>query len=98
MVGKYNVFLEMIRRVVKILEDIGVVKSIKGKGVIVLFLDKVFFFIKKYRDIINILLYKLIFYNLIDIKFNLENEILDIINKILDYFNRFEIINFLVFV
>ena len=38
--GKYNVSPETIRRAVKILEDIGVVKSIKGKGVIVLSPDK----------------------------------------------------------
>ena len=94
--GKYNVSPETIRRAVKILEDIGVVKSIKGKGVIVISQDKASSCIKKYRDITNISSYKSTLYNLIDTKSNLENEILDTINKILDYSNRLEIINPLV--
>jgi len=48
--GKYNVSPETIRRAVKILEDIDVVKSVKGKGVIVLSSDKAYSFIKKYQD------------------------------------------------
>ena len=80
----------------KILEDIGVVKSIKGKGVIVLSSAKASSFIKKYQDLTNISSYKSDLYDLLDAKSKIEDNILDTINKILDYSNRLEIINPLV--
>ena len=94
--GKYNVSPETVRRSVKILEDIGVVKSIKGKGVIVLSSAKASSFIKKYQDLTNISSYKSDLYDLLDAKSKIEDNILDTINKILDYSNRLEIINPLV--
>ena len=94
--GKYNVSPETVRRSVKILEDIGVVKSIKGKGVIVLSSAKASSFIKKYQDLTNISSYKSNLYELLDSKAKLEGTILDTINKILDYSDRLEVINPLV--
>ena len=94
--GKYNVSPETIRRAVKILEDIDVVKSVKGKGVIVLSSDKAYSFIKKYQDITNISSYKSTLRNLIDTKSELDVKIVDTIGKIIDYSNRLEIINPLV--
>lgn len=91
--GKYNVSPETIRRAVKILEDIGVVNSIKGKGVVVISSKDALSFIKKYQDITNISSYKSTLYNLISTKSALEDEIIDTINKIIDYSNRLEIIN-----
>ena len=52
--GKYNVSPETIRRAIKLLEDIKIVESVKGKGVIVLSSKKALSFIKKYQDITNI--------------------------------------------
>lgn len=94
--GKYNVSPETIRRAVKILEDIGVVNSIKGRGIIVLSADKALSFVKKYQDITNISSYKSSLHNLINTKAAIDNEIIDTINKIIDYSNRLEIINPLV--
>jgi len=94
--GKYNVSPETIRRAVKILEDIDVVKSVKGKGVIVLSSDKAYSFIKKYQDITNISSYKSTLRDLIDAKAEMDVRIIDTIGKIIDYSNRLEIINPLV--
>jgi K+/H+ antiporter YhaU regulatory subunit KhtT len=94
--GKYNVSPETIRRAVKILEDIDVVKSVKGKGVIVLSSEKAYSFIKKYQDITNISSYKSTLRDLIDSKSDIDVKIIDTIGKIIDYSNRLEIINPLV--
>ncbi|MCB5942832.1 GntR family transcriptional regulator, partial [bacterium 210820-DFI.6.52] len=56
--GKYNVSPETIRRSVKILEDLKVVESIKGKGIIVLSRNKAESFLKKYQNITNVSSYK----------------------------------------
>ena len=56
--GKYNVSPETIRRAIKLLEDIKIVESVKGKGVIVLSSKNALSFIKKYQDITNISSYK----------------------------------------
>ena len=52
--AKYNVSPETIRRSVKLLEDIEVVQSIKGKGIIVLSSSNAESFLKKYQNITNI--------------------------------------------
>ena len=94
--GKYNVSPETIRRAIKLLEDIKIVESVKGKGVIVLSSKKALSFIKKYQDITNISSYKSNLYKLLGEKSKLENEIVETLNKIIDYSNRLEIINPLV--
>ena len=94
--GKYNVSPETIRRSIKILEDLGVVISVKGKGVIVLSSDKALSFIKKYQHITDISSHKSSLFELINSKNEIEVQILDTINKIVDYSDRLEIINPLV--
>lgn len=94
--GKYNVSPETVRRAIKILEDVGIVKSIKGKGVIVESSTKASSFIKKYQDLTNISTYKSDLFRYIDEKSKLDDMIVSTINKILDYSDRLEIINPLV--
>ena len=89
--GKYNVSPETIRRAIKLLEDIDIVESIKGKGVIVLSSDNALSFIKKYEDITNISSYRLL-----ENKSKIDNDIVLTLNKILDYSDRLEVINPLV--
>lgn len=91
--GKYSVSPETIRRSVKILEDLGVVTSIKGKGIVVTSSSNALSFIKKYEDITNISTYKSTLHNLINTKASLENDIVNTINKIIEYSDRLEIIN-----
>lgn len=94
--GKYNVSPETIRRAIKLLEDIHIVESVKGKGVIVLSSKNALSFIKKYQDITNISSYKSNLYKLMSEKSKLEDDIVQTLNKIIDYSNRLEIINPLV--
>lgn len=91
--GKYNVSPETIRRSVKILEDIGVVNSIKGKGIVVVSSKDALGFIKKYENITNISTYKSTLHSLINTKAELENDIINTLNKIIEYSDRLEIIN-----
>ena len=91
--GKYNVSPETIRRSVKILEDLKVVESIKGKGIIVLSRNKAESFLKKYQDITNISSYKSQLSELLNSRSNLESQILETMNKIVDYSSRLSTIN-----
>lgn len=91
--GKYSVSPETIRRAVKILEDLGVVTSVKGKGIIITSPDKALLFIKKYENITNISTYKTTLHNLINTKATLESDIISTINKIIEYSDRLEVIN-----
>ena len=91
--GKYNVSPETIRRAIKLLEDIDIVESIKGKGVTVLSSDNALSFIKKYEDITNISSYKSNLYRLLENKAKIDNDIILTLNKILDYSDRLEVIN-----
>ena len=94
--GKYNVSPETIRRAIKLLEDINIVESIKGKGVTVLSSDNALSFIKKYEDITNISSYKSNLYRLLENKAKIDNDIILTLNKILDYSDILEVINPLV--
>ncbi len=94
--GKYNVSPETIRRAIKLLEDIDIVESIKGKGVTVLSSENALSFIKKYEDITNISSYKSNLYQLLEYKAKIDNDIVTTLNKILDYSDRLEVINPLV--
>ncbi|MCI7205308.1 MAG: GntR family transcriptional regulator, partial [Clostridium sp.] len=78
--GKYNVSPETIRRAIKLLEDIDIVESIKGKGVTVLSSDNALSFIKKYEDITNISSYKSNLYRLLENKAKIDNDIILTLN------------------
>ena len=78
--GKYNVSPETIRRAIKLLEDIDIVESIKGKGVTVLSSENALSFIKKYEDITNISSYKSNLYRLLEDKSKIDNDIILTLN------------------
>ncbi|MEF9934131.1 MAG: TrkA C-terminal domain-containing protein [Clostridium sp.] len=88
--GKYNVSPETIRRGLKVLEDIGVIKTIKGSGSKIISKENAIRFIDKHSSVGNLIKYKK---NLIsifeDIRF-LENEAYNTVTKIIDYSNRLQ--------
>lgn len=94
--GTYNVSPETIRRAMKVLEDLEVVCSVKGKGILVLSSEKACSFLNKNQNITNISSYRLNLQQLLASKAKLENEIVDNINKIIDYSSRLSNINPLV--
>lgn len=91
--GKYNVSPETIRRSMKVLEDLEVVSSVKGKGILVLSSEKALSFLNKNQNITNLASYKSNLKELLLAKSQLEHEIVDNINKIIDYTGRLSNIN-----
>lgn len=91
--GTYNVSPETIRRSMKILEDLEVVSSVKGKGIWVLSSQKALSFLNKHQNITNISSYKSNLNNLLISRSKLESEIIDNISKIVDYSSRLSSIN-----
>lgn len=87
--GIYNVSPETIRRAIKLLEDVDVVESYRGSGIIVLSKDKAFNYINKFKNIESVASYKATLASLLNQKTELENDIVSTINKIIDYTSRF---------
>lgn len=87
--GKYNVSPETVRRAIKLLEDVGVVRSHKGSGITILSKDSAFKYINKFKNIESVASHKATLLAQINQKMELENEILATIDKIIDYTSRF---------
>lgn len=83
--GKYNVSPETIRRAIKLLEDVGVVRSSKGSGIEVLSKDNAFAYINKFQNIESVASYKANLTSLLAQKGKIEQEIVKTIDKIVDY-------------
>lgn len=86
--GRYNVSSETIRRSIKLLEDVSVVKSVKGSGITVLSKEQAFKYINKFRNIESINSYKSKLKALYEKKDNIEEEILETIESIIKYTSR----------
>lgn len=86
--GIYKVSPETIRRAVKLLEDVGVVESVRGSGIVVISRDKAFKYINKFKDIESISSYKAILDSLFMDKRDLDNQIVKTIDKIVERTSR----------
>lgn len=86
--GRYNVSSETIRRSIKLLEDVDVVKSVKGSGITILSKEQAFKYINKFRNIESISSYKTKLKSLYENKDSIENEILETIDSIIKYTSR----------
>ena len=86
--GRYNVSSETIRRSIKLLEDVDVVKSVKGSGITILSKEQAFTYINKFRNIESISSYKSKLKSLYESKDNIEDEILETIDSIIKYTSR----------
>jgi K+/H+ antiporter YhaU regulatory subunit KhtT len=82
--GTYNVSPETIRRAIKILEDVGVVESSKGSGITILSKDKAYKYINRFKNIESVTSYKVKIMELAEKKNQIENQILEIIDKIIE--------------
>ena len=91
--SKYNVSPETIRRSMILLEDVEVVKTIKGKGILVLSREKAISFLNRNKSIDSIRSYKTEIDKLLNnIKEN-ENQLIKSIQGIIDYSSRFNEVN-----
>lgn len=87
--GIYNVSPETIRRSIKLLEDVDVVKSYRGSGIIVLSKEKAFKYINKFKNIESVASYKASLDTLFEQKRKIEDQMLGIIDKIIDSTSKF---------
>lgn len=91
--SKYNVSPETIRRAVILLEDVDVVKSIKGKGILIVSKAQAISFLNRNNSIDSMKEYKSKINTLLDRRKEIEDEILKSINGIIDYSSRFDEVN-----
>lgn len=91
--SKYNVSPETIRRAMILLEDVEVVKTIKGKGILVLSREKAISFLNRNKSIDSIRSYKTEIDKLLNNRKEIENQLLKSIQGIIDYSSRFNEVN-----
>lgn len=91
--SKYNVSPETIRRSMILLEDVEVVKTIKGKGILVLSREKAISFLNRNKSIDSIRSYKTEIDKLLNNRKEIENQLLKSIQGIIDYSSRFNEVN-----
>lgn len=86
----YNVSPETIRRAIILLEDLEVVKTLKGKGIIVLSKDRSELFLNRNKSIDNVKKLKSQINSLFNKRLELENQLSEAINGVIDYTSRFQ--------
>lgn len=91
--SKYNVSPETIRRAIMLLEDLEVVKSFKGKGILVISKEQAVLFLDRNKSIDSMKEYKSQISTLMDERKKIEDKILSSINVIIDYSSRFDELN-----
>lgn len=91
--SKYNVSPETVRKAVKLLEDMEVVVSSKGSGVVILSKDNAYDFINRFHSIESVTSLKHDIESLMEEKKVIEKNIGDMIDKIVDYSNRLRYTN-----
>lgn len=91
--SKYNVSPETIRRAMILLEDVEVVKTIKGKGILVLSREKAISFLNRNKSIDSIRSYKTEIDKLLNNRKEIETQLLKSIQGIIDYSSRFNEVN-----
>lgn len=91
--GQYNVSPETIRRAIKLLEDVEVVESSRGSGITVLSRDNAFVYINKFQNIKSVSDHRQKLISLIKTKEEIDREIVESIDKIIDYSGRLRNVN-----
>jgi K+/H+ antiporter YhaU regulatory subunit KhtT len=91
--GEYNVSPETIRRAMNLLEDMGVVTISRGSGIYISSKENSGRFIKRFQNKETIGSLKAEIRKLTQEKDEIERRIRDVINRIIDYSDRFRNIN-----
>jgi len=86
--GEYHVSPETIRRAIILLEDMGVVKASGGSGVIIISMKNAQLYIESYQSTESIASLKEKVIELTAKKKEIEDEIMETVDKIIDYSNR----------
>lgn len=91
--GEYNVSPETIRRAMTLLEDMEVVSVSQGSGIYIQSKDNAYNFMERFRSKESIGTLKTTMKKLIMEKHSIEEEIQEILNKIIDYSDSLKSIN-----
>jgi K+/H+ antiporter YhaU regulatory subunit KhtT len=91
--SEYNVSPETIRRAVYLLEDMKVVMSSQGSGIFIESMNNAYAFIEKFQNKESIRSLKNKMKDLILQKRAIENDITEMIDKIIDYSDRLKNVN-----
>ncbi|MDE3840407.1 GntR family transcriptional regulator [Bacillus methanolicus] len=83
--SEYNVSPETVRRAIKILEDVGIVQSAKGSGIIVSSRENAFKYINRFSSLETIKDLEKQMKSLFSKREELDQQIFDTVNKIIDY-------------
>lgn len=87
--GHYNVSPETIRRSVTLLQDMNILESYQGSGILVTSRENAYKFTEKFKNIDTISTIKNTISDLISKKSKLDEELTSNFNKLLDYSERF---------
>lgn len=91
--GEYNVSPETVRRSIKLLEDMEVVSSNQGSGIVVLSKEKAYIFINRFKDMESLGVLKESVEDLIERREELDNNLRGIIEKIINFSDRLKNVN-----
>lgn len=83
--SEYKVSPETIRRAIKILEDVEIVQSTKGSGIVISSKENAFKYINRFSNLESVKDLEKQMKNLLAQRETLENELSDTITKIMDY-------------
>ncbi|WP_033826447.1 TrkA C-terminal domain-containing protein [Bacillus andreraoultii] len=83
--SEYNVSPETIRKAIKILEDVEIVKSTKGSGVVITSRENAYKFIQSFSNMRSLKDLEKQMRDLLYERQQLDSELFDIVEKIIDY-------------
>ncbi len=86
--GEYHVSPETIRRAMKILEDVGIVESTKGSGTVVISKEKALHYINRFAHLESVRDLERNVYALLNERAEIDKQIVENMNKILEYSHR----------
>lgn len=91
--SEYNVSPETIRRAIKILEDVEIVHSSKGSGIVVLSKEKALYFINRFTNLESIRSLENKIHDLLETRKQIDETMQNTINDILSYSGKYRNIN-----
>lgn len=91
--GEYNVSPETIRRAMNLLEDMGIIGVYHGSGICIKSRDNAWKYIESFKNSESINSLRLQIRSLLEQKAKIEQQIVESVDKIVDYANRLKNIN-----
>ncbi len=91
--SEYSVSPETVRKAIKILEDVDIVKSTKGSGVVVISRENAYKFMNRFSNMKSLKDLEKDMKNLLNERKKLDTALVEVIDKIIDYTGKLRNIN-----